>query len=287
MPSLEEILQRTTDLPSIPAAALAVLREAESSSSSAHTIAAKLAADQGLAVRVLRLANSAFYGLPRQVMSVQEAVVVLGTRTIRHLCLVAATYPWLSKPLPGYELGPEQLFIHALAVATGSELIADQTSKIQRDDAFTVGLLHNLGKVALSAWLENKLQGVQTIAEYEKLAFDQAERRIFGYDHAEIGAALADRWNLPKTLVLAIRYHHKPQDNGAPRPLVDAIHVGDFLAMSLGFGVGGDGLQYEFDVTSLDRLGLTSRDLDDLANRLLDAVEHRKQMFQQNIATAA
>ena len=115
--SIEDLMKKTTDLPSLPAATFAVMREADSPTSSAHTIASHLMEDQALTMRVLRLANSAFYGLSRQIMSAEEAVVVLGSRTIRHLCLVASTYPWMSKPLKGYELGPEQLFSHALAVA--------------------------------------------------------------------------------------------------------------------------------------------------------------------------
>lgn len=284
--TIEEILKKTSDLPSMPAAALAVMREVDSSTSSAHSISAHLMHDQALTMRVLRLANSAFYGLSRQVMSAQEAVVVLGTRTIRHLCLVASTYPWLSRPLAGYELGPEQLFNHSLAVAVGSQLIAEQTGRVQRDDAFTAGLLHNIGKVAMSVWLENKIQAMQLLAERDGLSFDEVERKVFGFDHAEIGAALSDNWNLPKSLIQAIRYHHAPEKCETTAPMVDAVHIADFMAMSLGYGIGGDGLQYDFNEEALRRLGLSVDTLEEFAGRVIELYDQHQTMFASEAKAA-
>lgn len=280
MLSIDEILSKTPDLPSMPAAALAVMREADSSTSSAHTISGHLMQDQALTMRVLRLANSAYYGLSRQVMSAPEAVVVLGTRTIRHLCLVASTYPWMSKPLKGYELGPEELFNHSLAVAVGTQVIADQTGKLHRDEAFTAGLLHNIGKVAMSVWLENKVQAMQLLGERDGLAFDEVERKVFGHDHAEIGAVLSDSWNLPKSMVQAIRHHHHPEASEKPSTLLDAVHVADFMAMSLGYGLGGDGLQYEFDDLTLRRLGLSLDSVEEFAAMVIEGFDKNKLMFE-------
>lgn len=284
--TIEEILKNTTDLPSLPAAALMVMKEADSPTSSAHTIAEYLVQDQALTARVLRLSNSAFYGLSRQVTSAQESVVVLGTRTVRNLCLVAATYPWLSKPLAGYSLGPEALFSHAMAVAVGCQQIADVTGKIRREDAFTAGLLHNIGKVALSVFLENKTQGLQVILDRTNQTYDEVERMVFGVDHAEVGAVLAESWNLPKSLVQAIRYHHHPDQANPSNPMVDAVHVGDFMAMSMGYGLGGDGLQYEFQDSSLERLGLDVAALEELAGNVVELYDRYQMLFQEGAKAA-
>src|SRR5690242_15728442 len=93
--TIEEIVKKTPDLPSMPAAAIKVMRETESTTSSASSIAHILAQDQALSARVLRLANSAYYGLSRKVANLQESVIVLGMRCVRNLCLVASTYPWM------------------------------------------------------------------------------------------------------------------------------------------------------------------------------------------------
>ncbi len=285
--TIEDILRKTPDLPSMPAAAIAVMKESDSATASAHSISEHLMRDQALTVRVLRLANSAYYGLARQVMSSQEAVVVLGTRTIRHLCLVASSYPWLSRALPGYELGPEQLFKHSLAVAVGSQAIADQTDKMQRDDAFTAGLLHNIGKVAMSVWLENKIQAMQLLAERDCLAFDEVEKKVFGHDHAEIGAHLSESWNLPKVMVQAIRYHHNPAACENVNPITDAVHIADFMAMSLGYGLGGDGLQYDFQEASLHRLGLSVDSLEEFAGTIIEGYDKHQKLFESVAETKA
>jgi putative nucleotidyltransferase with HDIG domain len=263
--SLEDIVKKTADLPSIPAAALAVMREADSATGTASTVASHIAQDQALAVRVLRLANSAYYGLSRQVVDLQEAVVVLGMRCVRNLAMVAATYPWMSRPLKGYGLGPKQMWSHSFGVAVAGQLLARKSEKANEDTVFTAGLLHNLGKVALSIWLENKMMAMMNFAARENATFDQVERKLLGYDHTDVGAYLGEQWNLPKELIDAIRFHHRPNECDPHSGVADCVHVADYLTMTLGYGLGGDGMRYEFFEEALSRLGLTAEDLDALA----------------------
>jgi len=277
--SVEDIVRKTTDLPTIPAAALRVVREADSSTSSASSVAQILAQDQALSVRVLRLANSAYYGLSRKVSDLSEGVIVLGMRSIRNLAMVASTYPWMVKPLAGYCLGPKQLWAHSFGVAVGAQSVAER-ARIQNVEAtFTAGLLHDLGKVALSIWLENKLVGLIGLANRDGLTFDQAERRVLGFDHTEVGQYMAEGWNLPPTLVDAIRYHHEPNLCPGHSPIVDCVHVADYLTLSLGYGLGGDGLQYQFYEETLTRLGLAPSDLDDISDRLVQTFDGYESMF--------
>lgn len=279
MLTLEDLVSKTTDLPTFPAAALAVMREADSPTSTASSIARHLAQDQALSARVLRLSNSAFYGLSRQVGEIQEAVVVLGMRCIRNLAMIASTYPWMSRAYAGYDLGPQAMWTHSFAVAAGAQLVARRSGKADGDSAFTAGLLHDLGKVVLSVWLEGKLHAMQLLAIRDQQTFDHVERRILGYDHAEVGAHLADTWNLPKNLVNAIRHHHHPNDLEGGNSLVDCVHVADYLTMSMGYGLGGDGLRYEFQAEALQRLGLSEEDVDELTAEFIDAYNSYEQLF--------
>lgn len=262
---LEDIISKTSDLPTLPVAAFRVIREAENSECTASRMASIIAQDQSLTARILRLANSAYYGLSRQVTELQEAVVVLGMRSVRNLAMVAATYPWLSRPLAGYQLGPKELWLHSYGVAIGTQLIARRLKLRNEDSAFTVGLVHDLGKVALSVWLENRTAQVLSAVTGAGLTYDAAERQVLGYDHTEVGHAMADRWNLPKIMVDAIRYHHAPDESTSDNPLVDCVHLGDYLTMTVGLGLGADGLQYAFSHDSLTRLGIAESDLDELA----------------------
>lgn len=279
--TIDDILQKTTDLPTIPTAALAVMREADSSTGSAQSVAKALSQDQSLTVRVLRLANSAYYGLNRKVIEPQEAVVVLGLRCVKNLVMVASTYPWMTRSLKGYEMDPSALWSHSFATAIGSQMVAKRCGKAPDDVAFTAGLLHNIGKVALSVWLENKLAGLTSIAERGGLPFDEIERKFLGYDHAEVGAALGERWNLPEPLVLAIRNHHRPSEQNPTSPLTDAVHLGDHLAMNLGIGLSGEGLRYEFDQDAAERLDLNQQDLDEMLIDFLATYQQHERLFQE------
>ncbi|MCU0315722.1 MAG: HDOD domain-containing protein [Fimbriimonadaceae bacterium] len=278
--TLQDIVDKTSDLPTLPAAALKVMREVESPHSNASTIGNLLSVDQSLSVRVLRLANSAFYGLNRQVKDLNEAVVILGMKTVKNLAMVAATYPWMSRPVKGYNLGPRQMWCHAFGTAVGAQLVAKMSKACREDIAFTTGLLHDIGKVALSVWVENKIQAISYYATREGIPFDAAERKILGFDHCQVGGYLGEKWNLPEEVVLAIKHHHDP-DSLMPDvpPVVDCVHVGNYLTMAMGFGLGGDGLLYGVSEESLARLGLSSAELDEIMDEFVGSYERYEELF--------
>ncbi len=278
--TLEEIVAKTTDLPSVPTAALAVMREADSPNGSAESVAKYILQDQALAARVLRLANSAFFGLSRKVQTVPEAVVILGMRSVKNLCMVASTYPWMTRPVKGYLLEPKAMWSHALGVGVGAQMIASKTQSVSPDLAFTAGLLHDLGKVALGIWLENKLPAMLKIAAAMEAPFDAIERKVLGYDHTDVGGYIGEAWNLPEPMILAMRYHHRPDECKPESAVVDCVHIADTISMSMGMGLGGDGLYYEFSESSLTRLGLTVDDLGLLTDEFIERFEEQSGMFE-------
>jgi len=283
--TLEDIVSKSNDLPTLPAAAIAVIRESESTVGSARTVADLITRDQALSARVLRIANSAYYGMSRQVIDLQESVVLLGMRSVRNLAVIAATYPWMQKPLTGYALEPEAMWAHSFGVGVAAQLIAQKTRAVDPDFAFTAGLLHNVGKVAMSVWLDHKLTSVLNLAQRDHLAFDEVERKLLGFDHAEVGGFMAENWNLPESLVLPIRYHHRPNEMPKPELSVDVVHVADFLTMSMGFGLGADGLRYNFAVETLSRLRLSSADLDSISTEFIESYTlYEKSIRESNAA---
>ncbi|MEQ1932904.1 MAG: HDOD domain-containing protein [Fimbriimonadaceae bacterium] len=276
---IEEIVSKTKDLPTIPAAALAVMRESESATCSAASIAKHIMQDQGLSARILRLANSAFYGLNRQVTTPQDAVVILGIRTVRNLAMVAASYPWMSKPIKGYVLGPKEMWAHGLGVAVGAQMIATRTKKACPDLTFISGLLHDLGKVALAIWLEARSQTMLKLAVQENLTFDEVERKILGFDHCDVGGYLAEQWNLPSSLGRAMRYHHNPLAMETPDHSVECIHIGDYMAMAVGLGIGVDGLRYELQYECLESLGLSESEFEEIFAGFPEKFHEYEEMF--------
>lgn len=279
--TIEDIVAKTQDLPTLPAAALKVIQQTTSSETTAGQIAATLASDQALAARVLRLANSAYYGLSRQIAGLQDAVVVLGTQSVRNLALVASSYPWLSRPLQGYSLGPKQMWTHSFGTAIGAQLVAQRAQIPMADTVFTAGLLHDIGKVVLSVWLENKVAALYSLAVHEGVPFDVAERKLLGFDHTEVGRYVAAQWNLPEPILDAVRFHHDPNASQPSSPVADAVHVGDYLTMALGFGLGGDGLQYVLYGEALERLRLSAEDLDQVTDAFVASYERYEALFEE------
>ncbi len=278
--SLTDLVASTPDLPTLPAAVTAVIRETESPTASAQSVSRLLQQDPSLAARILRLSNSAYYSLSRQIMEIPEAVVVLGMRTVRNLAMIAGSYPWLVRELKGYELGPQELWAHSLAVATGAQCVARRAR--QNDaEAFSAGLFHNIGKVAMNVWLETRVESLYSFAGEER-NFDDIEREVLGFDHAEVGAHLAESWNLPKPLVRAIRFHHRPEE--ANDRLADCVHIADYLAMSAGLNKGWDGLRYRVDPGAFVRMGFELESLESLMAEFLGSLESHGKLFEERAA---
>ncbi len=275
---IQAILRRTPDLPSLPAATLRVIQLTGGSDATSRSIGDAIGLDQALASKVLRLANSAYFGMNRQVTSLNEAVMLLGFRTIRHMALVAGTYPWMSKALKGYDLPPKALLMHSLGIATAAKMIA-RIRKFDPDTAFVAGLLADIGKVAISACIEDKVALMFQLGLQAGMSFEEVEERVVGHSHSEVGAHMVESWNLPEELVDGIRWHHDPVQSKSPW-LAHVLHLADFIAMTSGCGLGGDGLLYEFCPESLEVCGFSSDDLDGLLDDFVTAFQHAETLVE-------
>lgn len=266
--TLDDLTAKTPDLPILPAAVMRVMREADSSDSTAADVARAIGTDQGLSARVLRMANSAYYGLPRQVGDLRQAVIVLGLRTVKRLALLASTFPWLSRPIRRGDEKPETLWPHSYACACGARVMAIASGKCSEDEAFAAGLLHDVGRLAMHLWMADKMTAIAHLAEREALPLDEAEQKVLGFDHAEAGAGMAAEWGLPAGMISAIRHHHRPERLSPTEPLVDCVHAALMLEVSAGLPCGFDGERCRFSREALERLGLRIQDLAELGEKL-------------------
>ncbi|MBZ0106541.1 MAG: HDOD domain-containing protein [Sulfuricella denitrificans] len=206
---MHEILDRLHQLPSIPAVVQELIISFEDPDLDSQHLAEKISHDQAISAKVLRVANSAFYGLPRQVGSIQEAVVVLGFGAVRSLVLCAGIVDAFSLSEPDC-VDRNLYWKHSLITASYAKSVA----KCLRQDgemAFSTGLLHDIGVLVLDVCDHERFAKLWHDAPGRGEALIRAERAALGFDHAELGAEVVRRWRFPLAIEDAIRYHYQPE----------------------------------------------------------------------------
>jgi len=198
------------DLPTLPQVVIEVNRLMQDPDASLKQVGALIAKDIALAPRILKLVNSSFFGFQSQVSDIARAVVLLGFNTVRSALFSVAVIDALSSRKEDGRFDIRGFWKHSLSVAVIAGFIGGRTGNVKKEDAFTAGLLHDIGKVVLWQHFKERFDVIQEKAAHERLPFHQCEDKDSDFSHAVIGAGLARRWQLPDTLQNAIRFHHDP-----------------------------------------------------------------------------
>ena len=252
----DDILSKISSVPALPRAAANVIGLLQDPQVGVAEVMKIVEYDPGLTSNVLRLANSAYFGGSQEIVSLRDAGVRLGVNRVFQLIMTSAVAPLASQPVRGYGLAGGELLEHVIAVAIGAERMAGALGKPPPAHAFTTGLLHDLGKLVLCTFIEVDPAPILKLAFQEQMSFEQAERHVLGIDHAEVGGALLEMWNLPAGIVDGVRMHHRPVDLEGDTFVVDLVHVADNLALECGLGTGIDGLNYRPCEEVAQRIGL-------------------------------
>ncbi len=267
---IDRLISRMGELPPMPQVAQKALSLIRDPQSNMSELARVLALDEAMTSLVLRWVNSAYYGLKYPVPTVQQAVALLGQKTVHGLILAASMASLLDQPAPGYGLDRGELWRHSIGTAAGARIIASQFSKQAGDEAYHAGLLCDIGKLAF----EVLLRGIDiNIPEWQGRPFEELEVLHFGVDHATLGAEIARRWGLPANLVTAIAYHHNPAVVKENTQLVDAVHLANAAMMMLGVGIGRDGLQYRIDPIAVARMRWDDANFNDILERVIPFID--------------
>lgn len=269
-PTLEEIVARVDALPSLPHVVTRVMQLTEDPDSTILDITAILDQDQSITAQVLRMANSIYYGYSRRIATVSDAIILVGFNTIRSIVLAASVSKILKKELSGYVMSEGALWTHSQCAAVFARMLARRAGFKSAELAYTATLLHDIGKVVLNSYLHDTYSEVIARVEESKLPFHLVEDALFGYNHASVGARVAEKWNLPPALVEAIACHHEPGKARENPELAAIVHVADAVTLQMGMGLGVDGLLYPFSSQALDALGLDETDLEELMSEVVD-----------------
>ncbi|HZK57101.1 MAG TPA: HDOD domain-containing protein [Clostridia bacterium] len=272
--TLEEIIRRVKDIPTLPNITNEIMRLTEDPDSTVRDIENVIMKDQSLTARILRLANSAYYGYPRRISTISEASVLLGFQAIRSITLTASVGGLLVREVPGYGLEKNELWKQSQSCAIISRYIARKVHFARVDQAYVAGLLRDIGKVIVSYYLTEYFKQIMNLVENENISFLDAEEEILGFHHGQVGAEIAKKWNLPEELAEAIAYHHNPEKATINPKLTSIVHIADAIVMTLGIGLGVDGMVYNFSGEAIKFLGIDEPMLDqiisDVSDLLLD-----------------
>lgn len=284
MTRVDEILARVGDLPPLPGTAVRLMNVINDPRSTVDDIVGVIKFDQAVTGQVLRHCNSAHFGLARSVTSLADAMVLLGTVKVLQLVMSVHSNALLSKEQEGYGLPPGVLGRHSVGVALGSAAFAQKLKLPNGSLAFTAGLLHDIGKVVLNRYVAEGFAEIIRRTTRGHVTFAEAEHEVLGFSHQEIGALVAERWQLPEAIINCIRYHHEPSALEPPDSLVDAVYLADSVCLLLGVGVGEDGLQYRADQAVMERHGLQESDLEAVGVAIMADLKGVEQVFTESSA---
>ena len=235
--------------------------------------------DPGLTANLLRAANSSYFGGMRTFTSAREAIVRLGSQKVSQLVMASGVMPRMAVEVKGYGLAPGKLLEHAVTTGLAAEQLAETLSIKAPDHAFTAGLLSDVGKVVLGTFVGVDADPILDLAREQGLTFEEAERRVLGIDHAEVGAALLEHWELPESIIFVVRYRLRPDEAPTIDLALDLVHLADVLAKTTGLGLGIDGLNYQPSEAVIRRLGMSTAVLDKAMVRIMENMDELRRIF--------
>ncbi len=226
----QAIIEKIKELAVLPQVVYQVLDLTNDPNATARDLERVISIDQGMSARVLNTVNSAYYGLPRKIASIKDAVVLLGFKTIRNLAMTASVFDLFVGKIDRQNLRRGKWWRHSLDTALCCRLIASQLPGCSPDEAYTAGLLHDIGKPLLDRYGQSPYEEVESLMELGVPEL-QAEREVFGCDHAELGREVSLHWGFPEKLAEAIGAHHAESVFGLNEPTLTALTaLGNYIA---------------------------------------------------------
>lgn len=250
-------LREVKNLPTLPGIVFKLTKMAENPDTTTEQMGKVISKDHILAAKLLKLVNSAFYGFPQRISSLNSAIILLGFNVIKSLIISASIFEIM-------EDQDVELWEHSLGCAVVSSVLAKRLGLSEPEEVSTASLIHDIGKVAIKMELPGEYEKIAAMVSEKRISRREAEMEIIGFDHAEVGGWLAKSWNLPNKLVEPISCHHDP-GQAKEEPLTSAIvHFSDIMIRCLGYGHGNDKWVPALSSKAWSLLGLTPNDLDEM-----------------------
>lgn len=282
---VNEAIQGISHIATLPETTLKIIELVEDPHSTAQDLHQVVSFDPALSTRILKVVNSAFYGLPGQIGSINRAIVLLGLNAVKNIAIAAS----LAKLFRGGELCPQfnakDLWKHSISTAVASKLVADKLKLGLPDEAFLAGLLHDIGVVVEMQHDRQKLIDVIAALNVDKDGAPQKdmlelEAKMFGATHQDFGQALCEKWKFPKAFFFVTGRHHDPlslaEEN---RTLTSVVYIADHIAASMNLGFRLDVSDPTIDPAVLQDLGVTEAQIAEIVRELPGKIEEAEALL--------
>jgi len=277
----EQKIKRITDavlsLPVLPTITSKILELVDNPQTSAQMLSNLVSRDQVLTAKILKIANSSFYGFSGEINTVKHAVVILGYDSLKEISLSMSVFNVFKSDKKNKYFDVTEFWKHSIGVGMCARLIAEKISYPNTSEAFTAGILHDLGKVVLNQYLPYDFLKMQEMVNLDNIPVAVAEKEIFGVGHSQVGTWLATRWKLPEKLTSAIEFHHCPWVFEGEDLIPVIIFLANRLAFSAKIGSSGrkvlENIQTENQEFILAKTGLTEIDYSDIITQLKTVYE--------------
>ena len=283
MSSLHDIVEQIDLLAPIPAIASQILIKSEDPDGSLSEIADLIANDPALTANLMKICNSAYFSLPRKVESLKDAVAWVGLDQIVELVLTNTISDNFNRGLEGYGLGEGELWRHAVTSAHVAKSLAHRCGISQnRHFIFTAALLKDIGKLVLGRFVAFSAEKINILVHSQGYSFNDAERKIIGMNHEELGGLVGEKWSFSEKLINIIRHHHLAEESAQQHLETAIVYLADIICMMMGIGTGTDGLSYRFYGDVLKRINVSENDLQAIIAETSENqqnIEHLLKMF--------
>ncbi len=271
--ALRSRVENISTIPTIPSVLKQLSTIIENPKISLNEISHFVSQDPALTTKILQMVNSALYGFPGRISSVNHAVMLLGLNVVKGLLLSVSVFEIMHKAMIG-------LREHSIGGAVASKVLARKKGLKEPEEVFVAGLLHDVGKVILTlVWPEEYERTVKE-AEASGIAIFEAERSRFSETHAAVAGWLAEKWHFPRKLCECIANHHRPQISSLAPLETALVHAADVLVKARGIGYSGDRLVPDVNAKAWETLALSEADLREILKELEDSVEQTEEEFR-------
>jgi putative nucleotidyltransferase with HDIG domain len=257
---IKEKVQTIIQLPALPTIAMEVVEMVDNPKTSASTLGKLISTDQALTAKVLKIANSPFYGFPKKISTIDFAIIVLGYDALKEIVISISLVSSLQKK-SDTQFDAKSFWDHSIASGVLARRLARDLGYRVSGEVFVGGLLHDMGVSVVHRYFKNEYKRIIEIARETDLTFVEAEESVLGVTHADVGGWLAERWNLPDHLVEAIAHHHTPAKAERNMELVSLIHVADVFSSRMATKPIEFDKGLDFDQEALTKLQLNDPNL--------------------------